>query len=223
MNRNARILTIGATTRLLLAVTAAVVGFVLSVHAGALHTRLLIAWDTGTLLYLGLAGALIGRADAPATRDHVLDQDQNAFFIFMLVLIAACAALVAISFLVPTLKGLTVWPRAWHLALSIFALITSWILIQVVFTFHYARQYYGRVEQTDAPAGGLKFPGGEPPDYLDFAYYSFVVGMTSQVSDVVITARPMRHVTTAHGVLSFLFNMAILALSINIMASVLFQ
>ena len=215
-----------ATRRLGVALAGAALMFFLIPAATALHTRLLVSWDTGSLLYLGLAWALMVRADSAMTRDHVLDQDQSAYFIFILVLIAACAAIVAMGFLVSTLKGLAPWPRVWHLSLSIFALMSSWCLIQTVFAFHYARSYYGNGRRRGHAAdlaGGLNFPGHEPPDYLDFAYYSFVVGMTSQVSDVIVSSRPMRHTTTVHGVLSFVFNMAILALSINIMASVLFQ
>ena len=98
------------------------------------------------------------------------------------------------------------------------------MLIQTVFAFHYARRYYAprhRAQVQPAGVHGLEFPGGVEPDYLDFAYYSFVVGMTSQVSDVPVTSRPMRHLTLIHSVLAFIFNIAILALSINIIASVI--
>ncbi|MHB1942433.1 MAG: DUF1345 domain-containing protein [Acidiferrobacteraceae bacterium] len=209
----------GAPRRLVAALVAATAAFLLQPHTLSLHTRLLISWDVGTLVYLGLAWALIVAADARMTRDHVLDQDQSSVIIFLLVVIAACAAIVAIGFLVSTLKGLPFWPKAGHLTLSIVALISSWMLIQTVFAFHYARHYYAVSRHTTPGTEGLAFPGQHPPDYLDFAYYSLVVGMTSQVSDVVITARRMRHITMTHAVLAFIFNIAILALSINIIAS----
>jgi uncharacterized membrane protein len=88
-----------------------------------------------------------------------------------------------------------------------------------VFAFHYARRYYDPARQEGTESAGLVFPGKREPDYLDFAYYSFVVGMTSQVSDVVVTSRRMRRLTLVHGFLAFVFNIAVLALSINILAS----
>jgi uncharacterized membrane protein len=137
------------------------------------------------------------------------------------VLGAACASVVAIGFVVATIKHLGFWDKAWHLTLTIVALINSWLMIQTVFAFHYARRYYLDEQERRKNAGGLKFPGDPDPDYLDFAYYSFVVGMTSQVSDVQVTSPVMRKMTLMHGVLSFIFNIAVLALSINTISNAL--
>ncbi len=101
------------------------------------------------------------------------------------------------------------------------ALTSSWLVIQTVFAFHYARRYYVDLHARATHAGGLVFPGGSDPDYLDFAYYSFVIGMTSQVSDVQVTSPIMRRMTMVHGVLAFIFNIAVLALCINTIASAL--
>jgi uncharacterized membrane protein len=90
-----------------------------------------------------------------------------------------------------------------------------------VFAFHYARLYYFLPDGRKKHHGGLKFPDDDEPDYLDFAYYSFVVGMTSQVSDVAVLSRQMRRLTLIHGVLSFIYNIAILAMSINIIGDVI--
>src|SRR2546429_367784 len=98
----------------------------------------------------------------------------------------------------------------------------SWLLIHTLFAFHYARLYYFLSEGGDQHHRGLKFPNDDDePDYLDFAYYSFVVGMTSQVSDIAVLSRPMRRLTLIHGVLSFIYNIAILAMSINIIGGVI--
>ena len=111
--------------------------------------------------------------------------------------------------------------RTLHIVLSMTALAASWLFIQAIFAFHYAHRYY-QAEQREPPAGaGLEFPGGADPDYFDFLYYAFVIGMTSQVSDVQVSSRPMRRLTTMHAVLSFAFNMLILALSINVVGSAL--
>jgi uncharacterized membrane protein len=97
-------------------------------------------------------------------------------------------------------------------------IVLSWTFIHTIFTVHYAHEYYAHGSDHD---GGLHFPGNEKPAYWDFAYFSFVVGMTSQVSDVGVTSRNIRQVVAAHGLVSFLYNVAFLALTINIAASAL--
>jgi uncharacterized membrane protein len=185
------------------------------------QARAVASWDLGALAYLGLAWMLIGRTDARATRDHALSQDQSGYVIFLFVVGAACASIVAIGFVAGTIRDLPFWARTWHLILTITALVSSWLLIQTVFAFHYAHRYYAGPHGQPAATASLQFPGGREPDYLDFAYYSFVVGMTSQVSDVPVASRSMRRLTMIHGVLAFMFNIAVLALSINIIASVI--
>ena len=185
----------------------------------AAPTRALLAWDLAALTYLGLAWVIIWRADAGTTREHALSQDQSAYLIFLFVLSAAGAGIVAIGFMVGGLKSLAFWPRAWHLALAVLALLSAWLLIHTVFAFHYARRYHAARRPAHSQPAELVFPGGHAPDYLDFCYFSFVVGMTSQVSDVAVSSRRMRRLTLTHSVLAFVFNIAILALSLNIIAS----
>ncbi|NGX99441.1 MAG: DUF1345 domain-containing protein, partial [Candidatus Afipia apatlaquensis] len=90
----------------------------------------------------------------------------------------------------------------------------SWAMIHTTFALHYAHDFY-----RSAKAGGLSFPGGEDPDYWDFVYFSFVIGMTAQVSDVGVTDKIIRRTATVHGVVSFIFNTALVALMVNIAAS----
>ncbi|MEY4729521.1 MAG: hypothetical protein RL020_679 [Pseudomonadota bacterium] len=183
-----------------------------------MDTRLLAAWDVGAMTYLGLVWLLVSKSDAVATRVRAQLQDQSGFVIFLIVITAAMASIVAIGFTLHGVKEMSPLLKSLHLALAIMALISSWLLIQTVFAFHYARHYYGLGKKTTQHSGGLLFPGDQAPDYLDFIYYAYVVGMTSQVSDVVVTSRNMRRQTLLHSVLAFLFNMAILAMSINIIA-----
>lgn len=183
--------------------------------------RVLVGWNLATSIYLLLAWSIIAKANAATTRTHIQAQDQSGQIIFLLVVTAACASVVAIGMLVGNVKTLPFWTRSVHIAMSIAALILSWLLIQTLFGFHYAHRYYGRDDESTDEQRGLRFPGDEDPEFLDFAYYSFVVGMTSQVSDVLVTTRRMRRLTMIHGVLSFGFNIAILAMSINIIGSVL--
>ena len=184
-------------------------------------TRMLLAWDVGALTYLWLAWLVVSRADDDMTRVRAQSHDQNGYVIFVLVLIAASASFVAIGFLAGNLRELPFWPRAGYLALTVAALLASWLLIQTLFAFHYAHLYYAQPGPGTSHQRGLKFPDEGEPDYLDFAYYAFVIGMTSQVSDVAVMARHMRRVTLIHGVLSFVFNITILAMSINIIGGLI--
>jgi uncharacterized membrane protein len=183
--------------------------------------RVLVTWIAASLTYLILYWLTILHADADRTRRSASTYDQTAHVIFLLVTIAACASIVAIGFVMGEVKSLDFWPKALHIGLSIAALLLSWMLIHTVFAFHYARRYYAPASVPEGPAKGLKFPGVEEPAYFDFAYYSFVLGMTSQVSDVAVTTAQMRRTTLVHGVLSFIFNMAVLAMSINVISGVI--
>jgi uncharacterized membrane protein len=211
----------GSKRRLGTALAVAAVAFLVQPDSIAWHTRAVASWDLGTLAYLGLAWLLIGRTDARVARDHALSQDQSGYVMFLFVVGAACASIVAIGFVAGTIRDLPFWARAWHLALTITALVSSWLLIQTVFAFHYAHRYYVAPRGEPTGIASLQFPGGREPDYLDFAYYAFVVGMTSQVSDVAVASRSMRRLTMIHGILAFIFNIAGLALSINIIATVI--
>ena len=132
----------GAMWRLGTALVVAAVAYVVQPDAISWHTRLVASWDVGTLAYLGLAWTLIARTDARVTRDHALSQDQSGYVIFLFVVGAACASIVAIGFVVGTIRDLPFWARTWHLTLTIIALVSSWLLIQTVFAFHYAHRYY---------------------------------------------------------------------------------
>jgi uncharacterized membrane protein len=207
-----------ASHRLALTVAAGIAVYFVAAEFFSFKTRMLIAWDTGASIYLGLAWAVIVKADAAMTRIRMRTQDQAAFVIFLTVVTAACASIVAIALLMTELKDAPILQRSLHLGLAVLALALSWLLIQTLFGFHYAHRYYTHTRDPDCEPKGLAFPGGRDPDFLDFAYFSFVVGMTSQTSDVAVTERHMRRLTLIHGFLSFVFNIAILAMAINIIA-----
>ena len=182
---------------------------------------ILVGWDVGALCYLGLGWLVIARTDETQTRLRAQRYDPSSYVVFLLVVTAASASFVALGFMLGDIEHLTFWPRAERLTLSVTALFLSWLLIHTVFAFHYARMYYFQPDGRKKHHGGLRFPDDDEPDYLDFAYYSFVVGMTSQVSDVAVLSRQMRRLTLIHGVLSFIYNITILAMSINIIRDVI--
>lgn len=181
-------------------------------------SQVLLAWCAGTFTFLGLAWWLAVRFDAQRTRKRALAQDQSNWILSSLVLLSAFASAGAIALMLQHVKDLGTIQRLSHLALSMLALAASWLLMQTIFAFHYAHLYYQCESRNQSTGGGLEFPGKQAPDYFDFLYYAHVVGMTSQVSDVVVTARHMRRLTLLHSLSAFAFNMLVLALSINVMA-----
>lgn len=180
-----------------------------------LAPRLLVAWDFGIALYLVLAYALMRRARVGDIRQQAAREDEGRYGILVLSSAAALASLAAI------VAELGVSPelgsvRQVQVTLAILTIPLSWAFTHTIFALHYAHEYY---DENDGRGGGLTFPGGEEPDYWDFVYFAFVVGMTSQVSDVAVVCKPIRRTVTAHGILSFVFNTALLALTVNLAAS----
>jgi uncharacterized membrane protein len=147
-------------------------------------------------------------------------QDSSRAMIFGLVIFASLISMVAVVFLLKLAKGQSSAIVTGHIVLSIGAVIISWWLVHTIFALRYAHIYYDTDTDDGQPrkGGGLDFPNTQEPDYLDFVYFSFVVGMTFQVSDVVITDRYVRRLCLMHALISFAFNTAIVALSINVIS-----
>ncbi|MEJ1128321.1 DUF1345 domain-containing protein [Variovorax sp. CCNWLW225] len=180
--------------------------------------RGLAGWCTGAAVFLVLTWWLADTFDAQRTRERAQSLDQPNLVILVSVLVAIGASVVAIAMLLQQVKLMSGPARAAHIALGLVALVGSWLMMHTIYAFHYAHRYY--IDQRDgSPDGGLDFPGKDEPDYFDFLYYAYVVGMTSQVSDVQATSREMRRITLVHSVLAFAFNMLVLALSVNVVAA----
>ena len=177
-------------------------------------TRCLIAWNAGVALYVVLVYVLMTRSSIERIRSSAARQDEGRVALLVLTVIAATASLGAI--LVELATGQGNGRTAMQLALATTTIVLSWIFIHTIFALHYAHDYYG---EHGAKQGGLNFPGEEQPDYWDFVYFSFVIGMTCQVSDVAVASKPIRRAVNAHGIVSFFFNVALLALMVNIAAS----
>ena len=174
--------------------------------------RLLTGWDIGVALYLVLAFHMMATATIDRIRQRAADEDEGQAAILILTVVAALASLAAIFALLSesSRKDRPVQ----SVVLAVVTIVLSWAFIHTMFALHYAHEYY------DETAGGLAFPGDEKePDYWDFVYFSFIIGMTSQVSDVGITSKLIRRTAAAHGVIAFFFNAALLALTINLAAS----
>ncbi|MDB5732805.1 MAG: hypothetical protein JWQ03_2700 [Variovorax sp.] len=183
--------------------------------------RGLLGWCCGVAVYLTLAWWLAVSFDAQRTRERAQSLDQSNLLIMASMLVAVGVSVVAIAMLLRQVKPLEGLERAVHVAIGLVALAGSWLMIQTIYAFHYAHRYYQEEMQRKIEGAGLEFPGKLDPDYFDFLYYSHVVGMTSQVSDVQVTSREMRRITLVHSVMSFAFNMLVLALSINVVAGIM--
>lgn len=202
---------------------ASVIVFLLLQGRLVLSTQIIASWNVYCLSHLVLAWIAIIRANPAEIRRTVKLQDSSRSLIFILIIIAACASLMAVGFLLGPSKSLPRDQITNHVILSIISVIGSWLLMHTVFAIHYAHFFYSD-EQSDASeqrAGGLEFPSEHNPDYLDFAYFSFVIGMTCQVSDVQISSRRIRRLALLDGILSFAFNTIILALSINVISGLI--
>jgi len=187
-------------------------------------TEVIATWDAFVFCVLFLAWLTILTTPVHKLRSRATEQDVSRLVIFVFVVVAACAALFAVGFLISVNKAELRGHFTAHLLLVLGTVIFSWSVVHTAFGLHYAHAFYGDSDEpgADEHAGGLLFPGSEQmPDYFDFAYFSFVIGMTCQVSDVQITSRRMRRLTLVQSVLSFGFNTVILALLINTVSSLL--
>jgi uncharacterized membrane protein len=201
-------------------VVSGAIGIVVTVALGivprwALAHRLLVGWDIAAGLYLVLAFHMMASSDVHGIRRRAARQDEGQAAILVLTVAAALASLAAIFVELGTSGGAGEGRQPARLILAAGTIVLSWAFIHTMFALHYAHEFYDE----DA-GGGMAFPGGdEEPDYWDFVYFSFVIGMTSQVSDVGVTSKVVRRTVAAHGVVAFVFNAALLALTVNIAAS----
>ena len=186
-------------------------------------TEVIATWDAFVFCVLFLAWLTILTTPVHKLRSRAKEQDVSRLVIFVFVVVAACAALFAVGFLISVNKAVLRGHFTAHLLLALGTVIFSWSVVHTAFGLRYAHAFYGDSDQPGERrhAGGLVFPGERMPDYFDFAYFSFVIGMTCQVSDVQITSRRMRRLTLVQSVLSFGFNTVILALLINTVSSLL--
>ena len=200
-----------ARPRTFIAMAIGTVAFFLLPGSLRLVTRLLIGWDVFVAFYLVLVYALVLRSGLVHIRRNAVLQDDGRFLILLVTALGAFASIAAIIF------GLDEQHRSSpELALATVTIALSWATVHTTFALHYAHDFYR------GTPGGLQFPSGdqhEDADYWDFVYFSFVIGMTAQVSDVGITDRTIRRTATVHGIISFVFNTALLALMVNIAAS----
>ncbi|MBF2064203.1 MAG: DUF1345 domain-containing protein [Calothrix sp. C42_A2020_038] len=184
-----------------------------------LSARILCGWNIGVDFFLAWTLWNMFRATPEKMRRYALTEYQGRLALLLLVTAGASVSIFAIGFLLSDTKKLSITLVVLHVGLSALTIVSSWLLVHTVFALEYAYNYYHYSSinsKREEPC--LDFPCEDEPDYWDFLYFSFVIGMTSQVSDVQITSRLMRRLALLHGIISFFFNTSILAMSINIIA-----
>ncbi len=187
-------------------------------------TGLLVAWNLGVWIYLISMAWLMFRASPQQVKAVAAREDRSAVGVMLVLVLAAVSSIVAIALELAGADKLPPLLRMQHYLLTIITLVGSWLLLGMVFTIHYAHLYY----RSDYESPPLVFPGdaqhpGDNPDYWDFLYFSYTLAVAFQTSDVAVRSHRLRRVVLAQSVLSFLFNLAVLGLSVNIAAGLIGQ
>lgn len=178
-----------------------------------------VAWDLSAAIYLGLAFRVMLTCNADRIRARAARRDDSGVVILVIILLAITVSFVAIVGLLVEAKEVP--HKGLNLGLAAATILLSWTVTQVVFTLHYAHEYYRPSGGAESFAQGLDFRGDRNPDYWDFFYFATSFGAASQTSDVSILTKPLRRLATLHAIISFFFNTAVLALTINLAASMI--
>lgn len=173
----------------------------------------LVGWDVATLVYLTRVWLVIWPMDAEETARHAVRNDPTRTVAEIVLLLAATASLVSVGFVLARAAETTGTSELLRVGLGVLSVVLSWMVVHTIFTLRYARLYYVDVD------GGIDFNQEEPPDYGDFAYVAFSIGMTFQVSDTSLSSREIRRTVLRHAMLSYLFGTGVLATTINLVAS----
>jgi uncharacterized membrane protein len=190
-----------------------------------LSTRLLIDWNVGTWFYFIATGLMIARASPESIRRRAKTTDEGKVFILIFASVAAIAAIAAIVAQLAAVKDLSGSHKGMHVGLAAATIFSAWFFIHLTYALHYAHEYFDEYfaepGRSATERGGLIFPGTEDPDYYDFLYFSYVIGVACQTADVDVSSHAMRRVTLVHCILAFFFNSAVLAFTINIAAGMI--
>lgn len=175
--------------------------------------RAIAGWDAASTTVLGLAYLTVKGADSSETRRRAAAEDPGRTAVYFLVLLACAVSLVAATLFVRQARRASPRLDDFVVALCLVAVASSWLLTHAAYMFRYARLFY---RDDDDGVGGLEFPGKKAPNDLDFAYFSFTIGMCYQVSDVTVCTEQMRRTVLVHSVVSFAYNTTVLGLVLNL-------
>jgi uncharacterized membrane protein len=182
-------------------------------------TTLLLAWDAFSFSMVAISWFTFSSTSSGQLKTLAKAQDESLPVVFVIVLISICFSLLGTLVLLIT-KDVSLVSRGLHTTVTLLGVGFSWALLHTIFTVRYAHLYYDADKDSNFHKGGLEFPKEENPDYIDFAYFSFIIGMTFQVSDVNVSSRKIRRLVLLHGLISFMFNTLIVALAITTIVNI---
>lgn len=221
------VLRVAASRRTLVASTGAGIVSAVALARIAPHlpatTRALVSWDLCVITFLlAIAYRMTGLSPEQMVR-RAKEQDQGRYAILALCLAAAVASVAAIAVELRMARDMHGALKGGHMAFAFGTVAFSWLFVHTIFAVHYAHEYYAPDEgdRRTRRREGLLFPGDDPPDFWDFVHFAFVIGVAAQTADVAITTKALRRLVTVHGVVAFVFNTVVLALSINFAAALL--
>jgi uncharacterized membrane protein len=204
--------------RLLTSVVVTVLTFPLSPWLPNAGTRIVFAWDTGVTFLLTLIAIMMFRSDPHQTLRRARQEETSNVIILLVTILTVAGALAAITYGLPQTKGMSRSMLVFHICQSVAGVFLAWLLLHIIYSLHYAKLYYGKINDADANCfrKGLTFPGDKDVvDYWDFVYYSFTIAMCFQTSDVTVTSPNMRRLTIFHATVSYFFALAILGLLLD--------
>ncbi len=176
-----------------------------------------VLWDVFSITYIITTWIIFFTMPVAHIEKVANKEDGSRIFVLISVLVSSFASMFTVLLLMLS-AGKSSGDGIANIILAITGIMSSWTMLHTIFTLHYAHLYYSKTHNEDASASGLDFPKEKKPDYIDFAYFSFVIGMTFQVSDVQINSRIIRRTVLAHGLLAFALNTFVVALTINLIA-----
>ncbi|GBF04637.1 hypothetical protein DAERI_020234 [Deinococcus aerius] len=206
-------------SRLLLAGAAGLAAALVLPAPSSALVRIMVGWDGAALTLLALTWGFILRSPPGRTRHAAAAEDPGRAAVQAVVLGSSLVSLVASAVVIEHAKRLEPEAPLLAIAVAVVAVLSGWFLTHTTYTLRYAHLYYSDGDEEAGPDGGLEFPGASAPSALDFAYFAFVLGMTFQVSDVAVSSPVIRRLALWHGITAFWFNVAILALTLNVLGS----
>jgi uncharacterized membrane protein len=204
-----------AGTRVTWALLGGAVAGVIASLLTPISASILLGWDVAVLIYMAWTWGAVQGLDPKVTAQLAKREDPSTPVADLVVIGAGTAMLAAVGFALAKAGEATGGMKAYLVTLGLVSVVLSWAVVHTVFALKYARAYYSE------PAGGIEFNEDEPPNYIDFGYYAFTIGMTFQVADTNITSRAVRRTTLHHALLSYLFGAVLLGLVINVVATLL--
>jgi uncharacterized membrane protein len=205
---------VDARARLVICTAVGIVALIPSIILTPWQIAALVGWDAMAASFLLLIWLAIRGRDSAATRERAMTVDDSIVASELILIAASVASLVGVGFALLNAAGSRGPTHTASIAVAVLSVVLSWACVQAVFTVRYARIYY-------AAGGGIDYHNKEAPDYADFAYVALTIGMTFQVSDTDLTGRRIRRAATRHALLSYLFGVVIVAMMINVVASLL--